>query len=26
VVLAAEMARRMRTVDGIDVDFVTRDI
>jgi rhodanese/phosphatase family RapZ-like protein len=26
VVLAAEMARRLRQVDGIDVDFVTRDI
>jgi len=26
VVLAAEMARRLETVDGIDVDFVTRDI
>ena len=26
VVLASEMARRLRTVDGIDVDFVTRDI
>lgn len=26
VVLASEMARRLREVDGIDVDFVTRDI
>jgi rhodanese/phosphatase family RapZ-like protein len=26
VVLAAEMARRLQSVDGIDVDFVTRDI
>lgn len=26
VVLASEMARRLRDVDGIDVDFVTRDI
>lgn len=26
VVLASEMANRLRTVDGIDVDFVTRDI
>ena len=26
VVLAAEMARRLKSLDGIDVDFVTRDI
>ena len=26
VALAAELARRLRDVDGIDVDFVTRDI
>ena len=26
VVLASEMASRLRTMDGIDVDFVTRDI
>ena len=26
VALAAELARRLREVDGIDVDFVTRDI
>jgi len=26
VVLAAEMARRLEQVDGVDVDFVTRDI
>ena len=26
VVLAAEMAKRLRDVDGVDVDFVTRDI
>jgi len=26
VVLASEMARRLREVDGIDVDFITRDI
>lgn len=26
VVLASEMAKRLREVDGIDVDFVTRDI
>lgn len=26
VVLASEMARRLRDIDGIDVDFVTRDI
>lgn len=26
VVLASEMAKRLRDVDGIDVDFVTRDI
>ena len=26
VVLASEMANRLRTIDGIDVDFVTRDI
>lgn len=26
VVLAGEMANRLRSVDGIDVDFVTRDI
>src|SRR6267378_1248042 len=25
-VLAAEMAKRLRDVDGVDVDFVTRDI
>jgi len=26
VVLASEMANRLRAIDGIDVDFVTRDI
>jgi UPF0042 nucleotide-binding protein len=26
VALAAELARRLRDVEGIDVDFVTRDI
>ena len=26
VVLASEMARRLQAVDGVDVDFVTRDI
>jgi P-loop ATPase protein family len=26
VVLAAEMARRLKVLDGVDVDFVTRDI
>jgi P-loop ATPase protein family len=26
VVLAAEMARRLQVMDGVDVDFVTRDI
>src|SRR5713101_4753898 len=26
VVLAAEMAKRLRDVEGVDVDFVTRDI
>ena len=26
VVLASEIAQRMRDVDGIDVDFVTRDL
>jgi UPF0042 nucleotide-binding protein len=26
VVLAAELAKRLRDVDGVDVDFVTRDV
>ena len=26
VVLAAEMARRLEEIDGVDVDFVTRDV